>query len=83
MRRQIVQGDLGQILMQFCRHMVVQGFGQMREHIAKHPGAEMEPQIWSTDAAGMYFELHKKHYEEVMPLVVAEMADGRAVEAKP
>ena len=39
MRRQVVQGDLGQILVQLCRHMGLQSFGQMRTHIAQQFGA--------------------------------------------
>lgn len=44
--------------------------------------SDMECQVWSTDAAELFFHLHAVQMAEVMPLLEEEeMANGNAVEA--
>lgn len=42
--------------------------------------SDMECQVWSTDAAELFFHLHAVQMAEIMPLLEEEMANGNAVE---
>lgn len=45
--------------------------------------SDMRCEVWSCDAAELYFRLHEAQIAEIMPLLEDEKADGRAVEVTP